>query len=69
MPKKDINQTAFSIMRQATGEEERPAPFTEHQEASRKGGLKGGDARAAKLPSEERKAIAKKAAEARWKKC
>jgi len=32
----------------------------------RLGGLKGGKARAAKLSSEERKAIAKKAAMARW---
>lgn len=32
----------------------------------RKGGLKGGKARAQKLTSEERKAIAKRAAEVRW---
>jgi hypothetical protein len=36
--------------------------------AGRLGGLKGGKARAEKLTSEERKAIAKKAAEARWSK-
>jgi len=34
----------------------------------RKGGLKGGKARAAALSPEKRKAIAKKAAKARWKK-
>ena len=34
--------------------------------AGRLGGLKGGKARAEKLSPEERKAIAKKAAEARW---
>lgn len=34
--------------------------------AGRLGGLKGGKARAEKLSSEERKAIAKKAAQARW---
>jgi hypothetical protein len=33
----------------------------------RKGGLKGGPARAAKLTPEERRASAKKAAQARWK--
>jgi hypothetical protein len=34
----------------------------------RKGGLKGGKARAAALSPEKRKAIAKKAAKARWSK-
>jgi hypothetical protein len=34
--------------------------------AGRLGGLKGGKARAEKLSSEDRKAIAKKAAKARW---
>lgn len=38
------------------------------QELGRLGGLKGGKARAEKLSSEERSAIAKKAAEARWAK-
>jgi len=33
----------------------------------RKGGLKGGKARAKKLTAKERSAIAKKAANARWK--
>jgi hypothetical protein len=36
--------------------------------AGRLGGLKGGNARAEKLSPEERRAIAKKAAEARWSK-
>jgi hypothetical protein len=36
--------------------------------AGRLGGLKGGKARAEKLTPEERAAIAKKAAEARWSK-
>jgi hypothetical protein len=34
----------------------------------RKGGIKGGKARAAKLSSERRKEIAKNAAQARWEK-
>jgi hypothetical protein len=38
------------------------------RELGRRGGLKGGKARAEKLSPEERKAIAKKAAEARWSK-
>ena len=39
----------------------------ERQEAGRKGGLKGGKARAKKLTKTQRKAIAQKAAAARWK--
>jgi len=45
-------------------EEKNPAAV----ELGRLGGLKGGKARAAKLTPEERSAIAKKAAEARWAK-
>jgi len=37
-------------------------------EIGRKGGLKGGKARARSLSARKRKAIAKKAAESRWKK-
>ena len=37
-------------------------------ELGRLGGLKGGKARAAKLTKEERSAVAKKAAQARWAK-
>jgi hypothetical protein len=40
----------------------------ERSEFGRKGGLKGGAARAAKLSPEERSDIAKKAAAARWEK-
>jgi hypothetical protein len=36
------------------------------QAAGRKGGLKGGEARAAKLSPRKRRTIAKKAAETRW---
>jgi len=43
-------------------------PKMERRYASRLGGLIGGHARAEKLSPEERKAIAKKAAEARWSK-
>ena len=66
MPKRDLSQLAKFIVDQATGEIARPAP-TQPQESGRKGGLKGGKARAASLTDEERKAIAQKAAKARWK--
>jgi hypothetical protein len=54
-------------MRIATGEEQETGrdPGTE---ANRKGGLKGGKARAAKLTPQERKEIAQKAAAKRWSK-
>jgi hypothetical protein len=50
----------------ATGEAEdtRRDPGTE---ANRKGGLKGGKARAAKLTPAQRKEIAKRAAAKRWR--
>jgi hypothetical protein len=53
------------VGRIATGEVEdtKRDPGTE---ANRKGGLKGGKARAKKLSPAKRKAIAKKAAAARW---
>ncbi|MBL8525670.1 MAG: histone H1 [Betaproteobacteria bacterium] len=67
MPKKDLNQLAKFIVDQATSDEPKPVP-TAAQESGRKGGLKGGTARAASLTAEERKAIAEKAAKARWEK-
>lgn len=66
-PRKDMNETAFSVVQDATGELEKRLP-TRAQEAGRQGGLKGGTNRAAKLTPEQRSAIAKKAAESRWKK-
>lgn len=66
-PRKDLNELAFSIVQQAIGEEERPAP-TKAQETGREGGLKGGKSRAAKLTPEQRSEIAKKAAAKRWDK-
>jgi len=66
-PRKDVNQKAFSIVQQVTGEEERAKP-TQAQESGREGGLKGGVRRAAKLTSEQRSEIAKKAATQRWSK-
>ncbi len=61
----DVIGNAVHVMRIATGEiSEKP----DGKEAARKGGLKGGAARAETLSDERRSAIAKKAAKARWKK-
>ena len=66
----DSNQLAKMIVDQAA-EEAPPAPKREKNPAAvalgRLGGLKGGPARARKLSAKKRKSIAKKAAEARWK--
>jgi hypothetical protein len=60
----DVNETAFRIVQEATGEtrEKNPAAVA----LGRLGGLKGGKARAAKLSARRRTAIAKKAARKRW---
>ncbi|MDS3860095.1 hypothetical protein RIF25_04660 [Thermosynechococcaceae cyanobacterium BACA0444] len=83
MPKRssnprDLNQLAAYIVEQATSDTAPELPQTEQPQESDKnpaavalgrlGGLKGGKARAEKLNPEERSAIAKKAAEARWNK-
>ncbi|HLX30745.1 MAG TPA: histone H1 [Casimicrobiaceae bacterium] len=66
MPKKDINQTAFDVVRRATGEVVDP-PESAKAKAGRKGGQKGGASRADALTPEQRSEIAKKAAAARWR--
>jgi hypothetical protein len=68
----DQNETAFRVVREATGKDEAaPAPAREKNPAAvalgRLGGLKGGKARAERLTPEERKTIARQAAQARWK--
>jgi hypothetical protein len=65
---RDPNVLAKLIVDLATGEatEQAPQIGTGH-EAQRKGGLKGGKARARKLSGKKRRAIAKKAARARWR--
>lgn len=71
---RDVNQLAHLIGDIATGqvEDTEPEPEREKDPAAvalgRKGGLKGGKARAAKMTAEERSAAAKKAVEARWRK-
>jgi len=65
---KDPNVLAYQIVRQST-EEEPPkrSPISEYlAEIGRKGGLKGGKARAKKLSAKKRQEIARRAAETRW---
>ncbi|MBI5869649.1 MAG: hypothetical protein HZB44_01640 [Actinobacteria bacterium] len=69
---RDLNILASQIVSEATKEEKPPyEPEAEKNpavvELGRKGGLKGGKARAEKLSPERRREIAKKAAQARWK--
>lgn len=64
---RDPNQLAKYIVDISIGEVEEK-PESEKAKAGRAGGYKGGYARADKLTPEERSAIAKKAAKARWNK-
>ena len=77
MPKRprDPNQLAKRIIEIATGETPDREPTPEEQgkdpaavSLGRRGGLKGGKARAANMTAQRRAEIAKKAAEARWRK-
>lgn len=65
--KADVIGNAVLVMKIATGEVPETGPKA-GTEANRKGGLKGGKARAAAMSPEQRAEIAKKAAAARWKK-
>jgi hypothetical protein len=67
---RDMNILASQIVEEATGKNSCQLETSKNPAAvalGRLGGLKGGKARASKLTAEQRKAIAKKAAEARWK--
>lgn len=76
MPKKqgpeDINETAFRVFQEAIGETPKVDPDEGKDPAAvalgRKGGQKGGKARAAKMTPEERSEAARKAVRARWAK-
>lgn len=57
----DFAVTAFRVVQEATGQ-----PKFDAKILGRKGGLKGGRARAEKLTPEQRREIARKAAQARW---
>jgi hypothetical protein len=67
-----FNQLAKFIVDVTTGQLEPPDPNAGKNPAARQsgsiGGKKGGKARTDKLSPSERKAIAKKAAAARWRK-
>ncbi len=70
---RDANQLAKRIVDLTTGDPEEEKPSGEGKDPAavslgRKGGLKGGRARANKLTAEERSEIARIAATARWKK-
>lgn len=67
---RDLNQLAASIVGDAT-DEDKPKPADDGKDPAavalgRKGGLKGGRARADKLTAERRSEIARKAAATRW---
>lgn len=70
----DLNELAVSVVAQATGQKEREPREPEQEKdpaavaLGRKGGLKGGKARAKKLSARRRKEIARRAARARWSK-
>jgi len=70
---KDVNERAVMIAQMATGEVEKIPEETDliklaASAMGRKGGLKGGKARAKSLSAKRRSEIAKKAAAARWNK-
>lgn len=70
MKRRDVNQIAFDVVQQAIGElpkESAEQRKTDAMALGRKGGLKGGKARAKSMTPERRLEIAKKAAAARWK--
>jgi hypothetical protein len=72
--KVDLNRLAKSIVDQAVTDEQLQARAIEEGKnpaavlLGRLGGLKGGKARAERLSAEQRADIAKKAAQARWRK-
>lgn len=68
----DVNQLASQIVGEAVGDEPPYDPDAGKDPSAvalgRKGGLKGGKARAAKMNQTERSDAARKAAQARWAK-
>jgi len=70
-PPRDSNELAKYILDVTTGAQEKiepPAKNPHAQALSKLGASKGGQARAKSLSARKRKAIAKKAAQARWQK-
>jgi hypothetical protein len=66
----DVNEMARQIVDEATGNAADPDEGKDPAAVAlgRKGGLKGGKARAARMTPEERQEAARKAAQARWTK-
>ena len=62
----DWLETGFRVVQESLGELPRTVPPAEGR-AGQAGGRAGGPSRASKLTPEERSAIAKKAATARWR--
>jgi len=71
--REDANEAAFRTLQEALGERPKTVPGQpgeknpEAVKRGRQGGRKGGSARHAALTPEQRSAIARKAAEVRWK--
>jgi hypothetical protein len=69
---KDPNLLAYKIVQLSTEEPEQPkerSSISEYlSQIGKRGGLKGGPARAKKLSAKKRKEIARKAAKTRWAK-
>lgn len=69
---RDVNELGAWIVEHATTDEPEPDPDAGKDPAAvalgRKGGLKGGKARAASMTPEQRSEAARKAAAARWSK-
>ncbi len=66
---RDVNELGKQLVDEATGASHPDAPDGKDPAAvalGRKGGLKGGKARAARMTAEERSEAARKAAAARW---
>jgi hypothetical protein len=68
---RDVNELAAEIVDEATSGKPAANPDEGKDPAAvalgRRGGLKGGKARAAKMTAEERRESARRAAQARWK--
>lgn len=68
---RDVNELAAQIVDEAVGDQPPYDPDAGKDPAAvalgRRGGLKGGKARAAKMTAEERSEAARKAAQARWR--
>lgn len=71
--REDANQTAFRVVQESIRDHDEPKkPKAKRKNPAavalgRKGGLKGGHARAASMTAEERAESARRAAVARWK--